>query len=411
MEVINNMTDINSFLKLGYFNSYKNNTYQLNYSHIDRIKYFNWQEDDLIELSIALFRKGIEDEFNPNQDHVLPLSGGLDSRALLAGLLELTPAKNIHTYTFGTPGTFDYEIGNYIAARAGTEHINFPLTQYQYSLDELLDISRRVDNQTVLFHHPPVWELDKLFRGCQFWSGYIGDAITGGHLKSTVSQNIIEARRRYLRKYAFVFSAKLTNCQDEELIERIECPCLDQDILNLDEQILYQERVQKLTAPHVLMRGFLYKTPFINNDFMDLMLSVADSHRKGQSLYKKMLCKTYPFLFSLKTKNNYGLPLYANSILTFIKKAELKCKKMCNRVYHTFLDKRINYLDFDSAIRERSDLRSIFAENLMDLEKRGIIDWISINKIWNAHLMKQGYYSDALIVLVSLEIHLKAISN
>lgn len=43
----------------------------------------------------------------------------------------------------------------------------------------------------------------------------------------------------------------------------------------------------------------------------------------------------------------------------------------------------------------------------MDLKKRGIIDWINIQEIWNQHL--KGFdYTNELILLASLEIHLKA---
>ena len=51
--------------------------------------------------------------------HIVPLSGGLDSRAILGGLLNAGLKKQITTVTFGTPGTLDYEIGSYVAKRIG----------------------------------------------------------------------------------------------------------------------------------------------------------------------------------------------------------------------------------------------------------------------------------------------------
>jgi hypothetical protein len=44
----------------------------------------------------------------------------------------------------------------------------------------------------------------------------------------------------------------------------------------------------------------------------------------------------------------------------------------------------------------------------MDLNQRNIIDWVDIETILNDHLAKKGDFSDALIVLASLEIHLKS---
>jgi len=400
--------NLNSFLKLGYFIDYRNNTYQLDYSRIDRKMFHQWPEEDLINKAITTFRDAIEREFESNQDHVIPLSGGLDSRALLAGLFEFTPAAKIHTYTFGTPGTFDYEIGNKVAKQVGTDHARFPLTEYHYRIEELLDISRRIDHQTILFHHPPIWEIDKRFGNCLFWSGYIGDVITGGHLKQKPSTNITEAKQGYLQKYAYVTSLDLANCNDYEFHNKIDFQWLDPGILSFDEQMFYQERVQKLTAPHVLMHGYNYKTPFINNAFMDFMFSIADKYRKDQYLYKKMLLRAYPRFFSLATKNTYGLALNAPSPLVQTLRVILKAKRLWNGVVPTFLEKNINYLDFDSAIRERSDLKKIHYNNLMDLAQRKLIDWVPIETIWNDHQCKKGNFADALIVLTSLEIHMKA---
>jgi len=71
--------------------------------------------------------------FISGKKHVVPISGGLDSRAILASLLKFTEAANIYTYTFGTPSTFDYEIGNLIAKETGTMHTSFPLNDYIFS--------------------------------------------------------------------------------------------------------------------------------------------------------------------------------------------------------------------------------------------------------------------------------------
>lgn len=44
----------------------------------------------------------------------------------------------------------------------------------------------------------------------------------------------------------------------------------------------------------------------------------------------------------------------------------------------------------------------------MNLKQRDIITWIDIEKILNSHLTNKLNYADALIVLASLEIHLKS---
>ncbi len=80
---------------------------------------------------------------------------------------------------------------------------------------------------------------------------------------------------------------------------------------------------------------------------------------------------------------------------------------MANRRYPNILNPHINYIDFDDAIRNRSDVKSVIYENIMDLNNRKIVDWIDIVDIWKNHQSKNGNYSDVLMTLASLEIHLK----
>jgi len=195
-----NRCNLKSFLKLGYFLDYINKDIAIDVSNIDKQKYQNASETELIELGSRLWRESIASNFKTNQKHLVPISGGLDSRAVLAGLLEHTEAKNIYTYTFGTPSTLDYDIGNYVAKKLGTNHTSFDLTKHMYKQEELEDISKRIQHQTVLFHHWPVWEVDKLFDTCTQWSGFMGDPIAGSHLLTNPSKNIEEAKKSLLKK-------------------------------------------------------------------------------------------------------------------------------------------------------------------------------------------------------------------
>jgi len=70
--------------------------------------------------------------------------------------------------------------------------------------------------------------------------------------------------------------------------------------------------------------------------------------------------------------------------------------------------KGINYLNFNEKIRTKKDLRDVISTNIMDLKARNIIDWIDIEKILNNHLANKSNQADALIVLASLEVHLKS---
>ena len=90
------------------------------------------------------------------------------------------------------------------------------------------------------------------------------------------------------------------------------------------------------------------------------------------------------------------------------KKIAKMAKRILNEIYPLYLDRDINYIDFCKGLRTRSDLKKIVYENIMDLSGRRMVDWLDIVEIWNKHQRKERDLSEALIVLSSLEIHLKA---
>lgn len=390
--------NINSFLQLGYFLDYKKHNLSFNFSGVDKEKYAGATEQELIEAGSNFWLKAISANFKSNEKNLVPISGGLDSRAVLAGLLKHTDAKNIHTYTFGTPKTLDYEVGSYVAKKIGSKHANFDLTKYQYTQEELEDISTRTDRQTILFHHPPVWQLDKEYKELQLWSGFMGDPIAGSKLDSSLNKG--EEFTKFLKNN--LYTKSLSFGELNELAEIVEPAILDNNVLTSLEEIDFINRQLKYIAPHVLMDGFDYKLPFLNKDFFDFMLSIPNKYREGQYLYKKILLHTFPKEFSLKTKTNLGLPLRASPARRFLKKVE-------NKVAHIMRleNKSVNYLDFNYHIRNKPDLRAVISVNVMDLKKRDIVNWIDPEQILNAHISGKANHADALIVLASLEIHLK----
>lgn len=395
--------NLNSFLEFGYFLDYKNPLYKIDFSNTNKKQYVEYTEEELINEGIMCWEKTIEKKFNLNDKHVVPLSGGVDSRAILATLLKFTEAKNIYTFTYGTPGTLDYDIGNEIAKKAGTNHHKLPLTEYDYKLDDLIDISKRIDHQTMLFLHGPVDIIDKEFKDSNVWSGTIIDVFFGRHAHSKKANNWDDAILNSFKENQYVKSTKLTNCDYSDYKNLVEYDARFEDVFEKEHIIDLMNRQIKFIAPHVLMNGLKY-TVLFNSELSDFANSIPTKYREDQYLYKKMFTKAYPELFSMRTKSNYGLSLDASSLSVFYKRVQ---DKMLTTVGFNN-NQGVNYLDFDDNIRNKKDLKSIISSNVLDLKKRDIIDWIDIENILNSHLSSKGNFADALIVLASLEIHLKS---
>ena len=104
--------------------------------------YRDMPEEEMIRRGKQKWLGVIDNLYNSRSEIVVPISGGLDSRAILSGLLEFTDASCIHTCTFGLPKTFDFEIGNRVAAFAGTKHTSFDLSQYTFDNEVLFEVCK-----------------------------------------------------------------------------------------------------------------------------------------------------------------------------------------------------------------------------------------------------------------------------
>jgi hypothetical protein len=180
------------FLLTGYFINYEQKKFNFNFENIDPIKFEGFNRDELIEIGIEKLKRSIKKEYSSG-DVLVPISGGLDSRIILAGLVEILPIGKIHTYTYGYPGSYDFEIGNKVADLYGTDHRSYSLKDYRFSYEEEMEVSKRFDRQTHLFFHPPYNQIDSDFGLKNIWSGFLGGEIGGSHVREFPSESIESA--------------------------------------------------------------------------------------------------------------------------------------------------------------------------------------------------------------------------
>ena len=394
---------LRSFLRLGFFLDGEP-AVKIDLSRVDVNRHAGVDDAELIREHERLLRQAVLRRFEPNRKHLIPLSGGLDSRAILAVLLEATDAANLHTCTFGTPGSLDYDIGCELADRLGTVHEAMPLSATRYDRDRLLDVSRRIRHQTVLFHHPPLDVWDDLYGDHLVWSGFLGDKLAESPKAELPAA---KARDRFLAINTYVRSTNLTDGDDAPLRRILEAEEA-RSPLWLEEELNIRFRQQRFIAPHVLALGFDYATPLADADLVDFMLSVPIAKRQGGALYRRFLVASFPELFGIRTKANEGLPLAAPRFRVLARRAGRKVVRSIAPLKRRFRDSMVNYLAFENAFRERSDLRTLATDCLEALCERNLLDPDLVRGLLQRHMDGVADHSDALILLTSLELHLEA---
>lgn len=372
--------------------------------------------EGLVETGASILREILARwirEAGSTRRHILPLSGGLDSRALFAALLEHAGPDRITTVTFGTSGTFDYEIGIALARHAGVNYRVIDLTSDSWGWDatEILELARGQVEPTCLFESYVNSAVMREFGDERlYWSGFMGDPLAGSHLPVRESAEWDEARQNFVRRNRFSRSVLITPpgyAPESELPRR---PFLPRERLSFDEQIDFSVRQGKLIRNLVLPSKEAYRTPFLDPAWVRFLLNAPQHFRRGEILYRAILVRAYPELFSLPTKNHFGLPLTASKAAVVFRKAVFTGKQVLWNRAPFFRNPRwkwINYVDFSEALRTRKDLRSVVGDSLRDLKIRGVVDWIDIDALWKKHQEGRENHAFALMGLASAEIYLK----
>ncbi|OQB59520.1 MAG: hypothetical protein BWX96_02734 [Bacteroidetes bacterium ADurb.Bin145] len=400
--------NLNSFLTLGYFLDYKEIRF-IPVPQIDTGKYSGLSEAELIETGSKILLDVLSANFKSGSKNFVPLSGGLDSRTLLGGLLKFTSTDNIKTFTYGLPGTFDFEIGRDVSKRFGVQNFSLNFNDVEFSIDMLIDAAKRFRGQTMLFFHPDHRKLNEMFPDHYYWTGFFGDVAAGDGYRQIDSKNMNEdtVKLRFLQNNQYVHSIQLANEPVESLIPLLEGMRINiNNVSDYDKLDIY-DRQAKYIAPHKCPDGFRMVAPFLSPDWLNFIMSVPVRFRKHGYLYHRILLYTFPELFSLPTRNNYGLSLKAGDFEILLKKIQSKLLYYSgNRKYIQLLN--TNYFNINEFIRTNPALRTIVPEAISQLKQRNILPWLDLDKITNDHMAGRADYGDALQVLASLELILKA---
>jgi len=399
--------NLNSFLLFGYFLDYKG-TGLVSAPQTDINKYKDCSLNELIEIGSDLIIEIFKDEFVPNSQHLIPLSGGYDSRAILAGLLKFTESRNIKTYTYGIPGSYDFDIARKIAKLYGLHHYEIDFEKHNFTLDSLLDASKRFRHQTLLFFHPDYISIKEMFGDHMYWSGFLGGSFNGTlrSLKwSTPDTDKQLIKERFLKDNLYVQSVFLSSEPMENLTVLLDGCDINIDNLNLYEKLDLFNRQAKYTGPHVCPEGFNMIIPFGSSKWQNFICSIPVKFKIDMILYKKILLNTFPELFSLPTKNELGFALGSSNLVQFLKKAEYKLISYLGMKSYV-MRKRGNYFDINWFIRNNKNMKEIVINALENLKKRNIVPWVDFEMLTSRHFREEADYGDALQTLASLELNL-----
>jgi len=395
---VHNKASLGSFLTYGYDVTYGSDI-KFDYDILPRSRRDVPRFQDVKDL----FLSAVENSVGSYQgDIVIPLSGGLDSRAILAAALELYSPSRIKTYTFGTEGTLDYDIGLKVAKELGVECRAFSLPNEAVTLEDLELTASLFDYQTLLFFHPPYRKILSEFGNAKFLIGFMGDPIAGSHLSPVIENSTSGALEAFHRKNSMLKGGGMAQMRSDWLSSYVTPLEEYEGDVSYEEYLDFSLRQSKYIYPHVMPRRLNCASPFIDKGFYNLMMSLPFDLRLGQNFYNEFLLDSFPKAFSLPCKNNYGLSLSAKPWQVEFMRGTLQLSPWSRR-------KMTNYQDFNRRICEDSLLYKLFYVLLGQLSDRNLGVKISPLDFLKQHVERKPVYSMELILLASLEINLKGL--
>lgn len=396
-------------------------------------------EEELIQELKNLWKKGVKRRIKRNKKVIIPLSGGLDSRAILATALEFTSKDNITTFTFGEKGSYDFEIGKMIAKKVGVKNISLDVEKYNYKEQYNLsmnDIEGMIDAT-------PYFAIDGYANmknyGNIIFSGTKIDVLLGRHILSNIftldmldKKIISEVDFSHIKDLIF----KHQKLNDEKKIKKL----FHNDFLkNVDIKSSFNNSFNTLNAKEdnkkypdtfalwdyknrwnkyiyfAVLRNlnlFTYIT-MLDADLVNFTLKLSPKLRLDEKLYIKMLLKAYPELYNLPVKNNHGLELNANKFSVFFRRVSLFCIKKINEIStkilqkNIFLEKKLNYIDYGDLLRRDKKYRDFMKQYVKKAGKRHFFNESYISFIWNAHIKGKMNNINILGPLVTFELFLE----
>jgi asparagine synthase (glutamine-hydrolysing) len=232
------------------------------------------------------------------------LSGGFDSRAILAAIREDKPP----TYTFGIEESADVRIAKEVATLAGVSNIHFDMHVDRW-LEKRFSGIWKTDGMLNMYHMHYSHLMNEIPKVMDVnLSGFLGDGVLGSTYVNKKGKKFLNKRidvataQHYYGKH-YLFS----NPSDSFF-----------DIPKVDAYLIYN-RGRRLTGLGMeeANKTIYQRIPFMDNKLMDFSYSLPDELRDNSKMYHRALLLKYPEFYSAIPHATSGMPIQLNPGLLY----------------------------------------------------------------------------------------------
>ena len=343
-----------------------------------------------------------------DQNIVIPISGGLDSRLLLAEYLRQYEHNQIKTVTFGVSHSLDTVLPLKLAKRFDLSHTFINLIDQDFSEKSLLYYAQQQSNPTFLIEAYCNYLIRNSFnQDDTFVSGYFGDPVAG-----FISPKFQQISSFEDALEIFVKESKLDKTGILSSLDSNSLSICDDNFSFLSpyEKLNFRLRQVNMIEPIVIDDRYNYQTPFSDSDLVQLMFSLPQADRIEKKLFFEMADKYYPEYFKIGLKNLFGARIKSTQLEKDIRRKYCYAKKILSRRFPVLniSDPLLNYFSpYWFYVSNESTARMV-QQNLADLRKRDILDGVNPLVAYEKFTMGDYRFANAVKLLFNAEIYLKA---
>lgn len=302
---------------------------------IEETRYWAWSEirprkmsfDESVHKVEELLVNAVKRRFDSNRCVGVSLSGGLDSRVLLAICSKLNPDYAGVAWTFGRENSLDEVIARQVVALTDWKHLCYPIETDNW-LQPRLDMNESTGAMISIEHTSGLEFLDDIASKIDInLNGYVGDVVVGGSL----------INKRYIDKR---MDAHLAELRYGEFMEDSDW---NSDYFDLDklEPNIFANRLRRFTNVGTSgLQGVIEQhKPFVDNELLEFLFSLPDSYRYRNRLYTAMLNEKFSDFVQAIPWQSTGHVLPKSTLM-------LRVQFIMKRFRQFFTNSDQNFIDF-----------------------------------------------------------------
>jgi len=383
-------------------------TFDLKKAKVESRHYWNWREikpirgtideRELAEELGNLFKQSVRRRVNKNERIGIALSGGLDSRAILAAVPE--DYESLHTFTFGQEGCDEIKIARKASDIKGAKHHAFKLNSNNWFMPRINGVWKS-DGSLNLLHMHGIEFYDEYKSYIDFsLNGFAGDIVLGGSYLGKF--NLDEKIDSLIVKNITLSEVEISDFNNWYMI-------------NKTDPYFINNRVRRFTNGGLILLAKLIEVrmPFWSNKLIDFIYSIPDLLRYDNYIYNKMLLITFPDYYIKIPWQKTGFPISYPK--RFVELAKLKnrvvnrLKRKSKRLGFNFKNLR-DYANYSAWTRHEPAWS--FLEEVLLSKDAMYPEYIDKNKVHTYirnHIERNANYHNELCLALTFELWLQQV--